>query len=140
MEGYLKFSFCVWLWYIPPLFLLHKELDFSLLSAISYLGLVFLYKSNLRRGAVEFDEREERCVIGEDEAIWAEICPPHINEVLIKIKALFSIDPSTTLKLAVLLFVTARYGGSLIFWTLAKMVFFLECSPSQKSYPHTLFS
>jgi len=48
---------------------LQKELDFSLLSAISYLGLVFLFKSNLRRGAVEFDGREERCVIGEDEAI-----------------------------------------------------------------------
>lgn len=52
------------------------------------------------RGSVEFDEREgERCVIGEEEAIWAlRFLLPYINEVLFKIKALFSGDPATTMK------------------------------------------
>ncbi|ONK78900.1 uncharacterized protein A4U43_C01F800 [Asparagus officinalis] len=104
-----------------------KDIDFSLLSAISYLGLVylalvFLYNSILRRGDVEF---EERCLIGEEEAAWAlRFLLPYINEVLIKIKALFSGDPSTTMKMAVLLFVMARCGSSITAWTLAKLVFF----------------
>jgi len=50
---------------------------------------------------LEFDEREERCIIGEEEAIWAlRFVLPYINEVLIKIKALFSGDPSTTMKVS----------------------------------------
>ncbi|KAJ0989545.1 hypothetical protein J5N97_007901 [Dioscorea zingiberensis] len=105
-----------------------KDLDFSLISAISYLGLVYLalifvYKSILHRGL----GMDESCtmVIGEEEAIWiVRFLLPYINEVLLKIKALFSGDPATTMKLAVLLFVMARCGNSITIWTLSKLVFF----------------
>lgn len=107
------------------------DLNFSLISAMSYLGLVylammFLYKSILRRnsGSREFDARAERCMIGEEEAIWVlRFLLPYINEVLLKIRALFSGDPATTMKLACLLFVLARWGGSISTWTMVKLVF-----------------
>ncbi|XP_038978466.1 reticulon-like protein B21 [Phoenix dactylifera] len=108
-----------------------KDLNFSLISAISYLALVYLaliffVKSILRRGAtVEYDEKDERYMVGEEEAIWLlRLLLPYINELLLKLRALFSGDPATTMKLAVLLFVMARCGASITTWTLAKLVFF----------------
>ncbi|KAM0942694.1 putative reticulon-like protein B17/18/21 [Dioscorea sansibarensis] len=105
-----------------------KDLEFSLISAISYLGLVYLalvfvYKSILQRGAgmEYFDEM----VIGEEEATWIlRFLLPYINEILLNIKALFSGDPATTMKLAVVLFVMARCGSSITIWTLSKLLFF----------------
>uniref|UniRef100_A0A1D1XUA7 Reticulon-like protein n=1 Tax=Anthurium amnicola TaxID=1678845 RepID=A0A1D1XUA7_9ARAE len=107
-----------------------KDLNFSLISAISYMGLVylaaiFLYKSIIRRGAVDLDEASQGGMVGEEEAIWlVRLLLPYVNEVLHKLKALFSGDPATTMKLAVMLFVMARCGGSITFWTMAKLAFF----------------
>ncbi|PKA63913.1 Reticulon-like protein B21 [Apostasia shenzhenica] len=108
-----------------------KDLNFSLLSAISYTGLlylavIFLYRSILLRGqAVELVERKEKYVVGEEEAIWVlRKVLPYLNELLFRIRALFSGDPPTTMKMAVLLFVLARCGGSITIWTLAKLAFF----------------
>ncbi|EHA8586797.1 reticulon-like protein B21 [Cocos nucifera] len=108
-----------------------KDLKFSLISAISYLALVYLaliffVKSILRRGTtIEYDEMDERYMVGEEEAIWLlRLFLPYVNELLLKLKALFSGDPAATLKLAVLLFVMARCGGSITMWTMAKLVFF----------------
>ncbi|KAG1327572.1 reticulon-like protein B21 [Cocos nucifera] len=108
-----------------------KDLNFSLITAISYLALVYLaliffVKSILRRGAtIEYDEKDERYMVGEEEAIWLlRLLLPYINELMLKLRALFSGDPATTMKLAVLLFVMARCGGSITIWTLAKLVFF----------------
>ncbi|XP_020103235.1 reticulon-like protein B21 isoform X2 [Ananas comosus] len=107
-----------------------KDLNFCLISSISYLGLVylalmFLYKSILRRGeGVECDE-ESYCMVGEEEAIWVvRLLLPYINELLLKLRALFSGDPATTMKLALLLFALARCGSSVTVWTLAKLGFF----------------
>ncbi|XP_008790667.2 reticulon-like protein B21 [Phoenix dactylifera] len=108
-----------------------KDLKFSLISAISYLALIYLaliffVKSILRRGTTTgYDERDQRYMVGEEEAIWLlRLFLPYINELLSKLRDLFSGDPATTMKLAVLLFVMARCGGSITIWTLAKLVFF----------------
>ncbi|XP_020265724.1 reticulon-like protein B21 [Asparagus officinalis] len=106
-----------------------KDLEVSLLSAIAYLGLVylaliFLYKSVFGRGALNVEERDERYIIGEEEAISTlRFLLPYVNELLIKIKAFFSGDPATTMKMAVLLFLVAKCGSSITVWTLAKLAF-----------------
>ncbi|KAJ9548649.1 hypothetical protein OSB04_021192 [Centaurea solstitialis] len=113
-----------------------KDLNISFISVISYLGLIylaaiFIFRSFIYRGVVETDNNitddddEECVVVGEEEAIWAlKLFLPYINEFLLKIKALFSGDPSTTMKLAVLLFILARCGSSITIWKMAKLGFF----------------
>ncbi|KAG4112897.1 hypothetical protein ERO13_D13G190800v2 [Gossypium hirsutum] len=105
-----------------------QDLNISFISVISYMGLVylaaiFLYRSILCRGVVEIDE--SNCVVGEEEAIWLlKLVLPYLNEFLLKLRALFSGDPSTTMKMAVLLFVLARCGSSITIWKMAKLGFF----------------
>ncbi|KAL5547489.1 hypothetical protein UlMin_002720 [Ulmus minor] len=105
-----------------------KDLNISFISVISYLGLVylaaiFLFRSIVYRGVIEVDNTNY--VVGEGEAIWLlKLILPYLNEFLLKLKALFSGDPSTTMKLAVLLFVLARCGSSITIWTMAKLSFF----------------
>ncbi|GLT43710.1 hypothetical protein SLA2020_176420 [Shorea laevis] len=105
-----------------------KDLNISFISVISYLGLVylatiFLYRSIICRGVVEIDETN--CVLGEEEAVWIlKLFLPYLNEFLLKLRALFSGDPATTMKLAVLLFVLARCGSSITIWKMAKLGFF----------------
>ncbi|KAK9101815.1 hypothetical protein Sjap_019069 [Stephania japonica] len=105
-----------------------KDLNISLISAISYVGLfylalVFVYKSILCRGVVDLHESNDQAFfIGEEEAIWVlHIVLPYLNEFLLKLRRLFSGDPATTMKLAVMLFVLARCGGSIAVWNLAKL-------------------
>ncbi|XP_022728633.1 reticulon-like protein B21 [Durio zibethinus] len=105
-----------------------QDLNISCISVISYLGLVylaaiFLYKSIICRGVVDIDESS--CVLGEEEAVWIlKLVLPYLNEFLLKLRALFSGDPATTMKLAVLLFVLARCGSSITIWKMAKLGFF----------------
>ncbi|CAN1224275.1 Reticulon-like protein B21 [Linum grandiflorum] len=110
-----------------------QDLNISFISVMSYLGLVylaaiFLYRTLVFRGLVEDEEDDEdkgRYVVGEGEAIGlVKLVLPYLNECLLKIKALFSGDPSTTMKLAVLLFVLARCGGYITIWKMAKLGFF----------------
>ncbi|XP_068648123.1 reticulon-like protein B21 [Aristolochia californica] len=107
-----------------------KDLKFSFISAISYIGLfylalVFFYKSILLRGAVDYDDSCQKYIVGEEEAIWvAKLILPYFNELLFKLRSLFSGDPATTLRLAILLFVSARCGSSITIWTMAKLTFF----------------
>ncbi|XP_028554678.1 reticulon-like protein B21 [Dendrobium catenatum] len=113
-----------------------KDLNFSLISVISYLGLlylaaIFIFRSILRRGeeAVEFDEGDGSYnLVGEEEAIWiVRRILPYLNELLLRTRALFSGDPATTMKMAVFLFVMGRCGSSITLWTLAKLgKFWLE--------------
>ncbi|XP_048133547.1 death domain-associated protein 6 isoform X2 [Rhodamnia argentea] len=101
-----------------------KDISFSFITVVSYLGLfylaaIFLYRSIICRGYVETDGSS--CVLGEAEAIWLlKLVLPYLNEFLLKLKALFSGDPGTTMKLAVLLFVLARCGSSITIWKMAK--------------------
>ncbi|CAO2168705.1 unnamed protein product [Urochloa humidicola] len=111
-----------------------KDLNFNTITAASYAGLIylglrFLRKSILNRGETVDcdDERDsERCyLVGEEEAIWLlRLVLPYINEVLLNLRSLFSGEPATTMKLALLLFAMARCGNFVTLWTLAKLVFF----------------
>ncbi|CAI0394480.1 unnamed protein product [Linum tenue] len=110
-----------------------QDLNISFISVMSYLGLVylaaiFLYRTLISRGIVEGDDGYEDTgsyVVGEGEAICVvKLVLPYLNECLLRIKALFSGDPSTTMKLAVLLFVLARCGGYITIWKMAKLGFF----------------
>ncbi|KAG5593690.1 hypothetical protein H5410_034922 [Solanum commersonii] len=104
-----------------------KDLNISFISVISYLGLVylatiFLFRS--LRGANDIGESSEY-VLGEEEAMWIlKSILPCINECLMKIRALFSGDPATTMKMAVLLFIFARCGSSITIWKMSKLGFF----------------
>lgn len=44
-------------------------------------------------------EREKNYIMGEEEAIWLlKLLLPYVNELLLKLRSLFSGDPATTLK------------------------------------------
>lgn len=108
-----------------------KDLNISLISVFSYLGLVylaatFIFRSIIFRGVVDLcDTSEEYYIVGEEEAVWLlRMVLPYLNEFLIKIKSLFCGDPATTMKLAMLLFVLARCGSSITIWKMAKLGFF----------------
>uniref|UniRef100_A0A453EIV6 Reticulon-like protein n=1 Tax=Aegilops tauschii subsp. strangulata TaxID=200361 RepID=A0A453EIV6_AEGTS len=113
-----------------------KDLNFNTITAASYLGLVylglrFLCKSllNSRGESVECDDEtnNERShyLVGEEDAVWLlRLVLPYVNEVLLNLRSLFSGEPATTMKLALLLFAMARCGNFVTLWTLAKLVFF----------------
>ncbi|MFS7935456.1 hypothetical protein Hanom_Chr05g00403681 [Helianthus anomalus] len=109
-----------------------QDLNISFISVISYLSLIylaatFIFKSFILRGVVQSDNitDDDEYVVGEEEAIWAlKLFLPYINEFLLKVKALFSGDPATTMKMAVLLFILARCGSSITIWKMAKLGFF----------------
>ncbi|KAL4181843.1 hypothetical protein AMTRI_Chr12g239490 [Amborella trichopoda] len=107
-----------------------KDLNFSLISAISYVGLlylaaVFFSRSILCRGVMDSGSSKRIYDLGEEDAIWLlKLVLPYVNEILLKLRELFSGDPATTMKLGVLLFVLARCGSSITIWTLARIAFF----------------
>ncbi|KAG5080826.1 hypothetical protein JHK86_004891 [Glycine max] len=75
------------------------------------------------RGVIDVDDTNY--VLGEEEAIWVlRLILPYLNEFLSKLRAMFSGDPGTTIKLAVLLFVLARCGSSITIWKMAKFANF----------------
>ncbi|AQK52033.1 reticulon-like protein B21 isoform X4 [Zea mays] len=114
-----------------------KDLNFNTITAASYAGLIylglrFLRKSILSRGeSVECDDDGgvggDRCcyLVGEEDAVWLlRLVLPYVNEVLLNLRSLFSGEPATTMKLALILFAMARCGNFVTLWTLAKLVFF----------------
>ncbi|XP_060210131.1 protein NETWORKED 2D-like isoform X2 [Lycium barbarum] len=106
-----------------------QDLNISFISVLSCLGLVylaaiFLFRSLIHRRAVDIAESSEY-VVGEEEAVWIlKLILPFINEFLLTIRALFSGDPSTTMKMAVLLFLLAKFGSYITIWKLSKLGFF----------------
>lgn len=107
-----------------------KDLNISCISVISYLGLVylavsFIFRSLISRGNIDMDSTDEEYVVGEEEAVWLmKLVLPYVNEFLSKLRTLFSGDPATTMKLAVLLFILARCGSSITIWKMTKLGFF----------------
>nr|XP_004242584.1 reticulon-like protein B21 isoform X1 [Solanum lycopersicum] len=104
-----------------------KDLNISFISVISYLGLVYLATIFLFRSLREANDIGESSeyVLGEEEAMWLlKLILPYINEFLMKIRALFSGDPATTMKMAILLFIFARCGSSITIWKMSKLGFF----------------
>ncbi|CAN6458999.1 unnamed protein product [Victoria cruziana] len=103
-----------------------NDLNFSLISTISYvgllyLGIVFIHKSIIVKGGVNVDEMHTRSGLREEDAIrLLRLVLPYLNEILLRVKSIFSGDPATTMKVAVLLFLLARWGSSITVWTLAR--------------------
>ncbi|XP_027901730.1 reticulon-like protein B21 [Vigna unguiculata] len=120
-----------------------RDTNLSLISAMSYLGLVylaviFLYRSLICRGVI--DVESSNYVLGEEEAIWVlKLILPYLNEFLSQLRTMFSGDPGTTIKLAISFFVLARCGSSItiLIWPNSAS---LDLLPCQESAPHILHS
>lgn len=116
---------------------LTRDIHFSIISAVSYMALIYLaatffYQSlNSRKNNCLEESRPKYFIgVGEEDVIWLiRFIVPYLNEVIFKLRALFSGDPETTFKLGVLLFFLARCGNSITIWNMAKFgfigVFFL---------------
>ncbi|KAF6171297.1 hypothetical protein GIB67_036965 [Kingdonia uniflora] len=109
-----------------------QDLNFSLVSVISYTGFlylvaIFFYKSILRRGALDLDDSnklQQQHLLGEEEAICLlKLVLPYLNDLHLKLKSLFSGDPTTTLKTSVLLFVLAQCGTFITIWNMVRLGF-----------------
>ncbi|XP_048598911.1 reticulon-like protein B21 isoform X2 [Brassica napus] len=103
-----------------------NDLNFSFISVVAYVGLIYLgvmfvFKAVIRRGVVEEEERHRGVGVREEDVKrMLRLIMPYLNESLLQLRALFSGDPSTTLKMGVVLFVLARCGSSITLWNLAK--------------------
>ncbi|CAL9244027.1 unnamed protein product [Arabidopsis halleri] len=102
-----------------------NDLNFSFISVVAYMGLIYLglmfvLKSLIHRGMVEEERHKVVGVREEDVKRMLRLIMPYLNESLHQLRALFSGDPSTTLKMGVVLFVLARCGSSITLWNLAK--------------------
>ncbi|XP_033137698.1 reticulon-like protein B21 isoform X3 [Brassica rapa] len=106
-----------------------NDLNFSFISVVAYVGLIYLgvmfvFKAVIRRGVVEEEERHRGVGVKEEDVKrMLRVIMPYLNESLLQLRALFSGDPSTTLKMGVVLFVLARCGSSITLWNLAKFGF-----------------
>ncbi|CAN7140179.1 unnamed protein product [Brassica rapa subsp. narinosa] len=106
-----------------------NDLNFSFISVVAYVGLIYLgvmfvFKAVIRRGVVEEEERHRGVGVREEDVKrMLRLIMPYLNESLLQLRALFSGDPSTTLKMGVVLFVLARCGSSITLWNLAKFGF-----------------
>ncbi|CAE6246639.1 unnamed protein product [Arabidopsis arenosa] len=105
-----------------------NDLNFSFISVVAYMGLIhlglmFVLKSLIHRGMVEEERHKVVGVREEDVKRMLRLIMPYLNESLHQLRALFSGDPSTTLKMGVVLFVLARCGSSITLWNLAKFGF-----------------
>ncbi|GMP57908.1 hypothetical protein CsSME_00021789 [Camellia sinensis var. sinensis] len=104
-----------------------KDINISFITAVSYLGLVylaviFLFKPIICRGVIGGDDTNQDYIVGEEEAVWlVKMILPYLNEFLLKFRALFCGDPATTMKLAIMLFVLARFGSTITIWKIAKL-------------------
>ncbi|KAK9100225.1 hypothetical protein Scep_023655 [Stephania cephalantha] len=104
-------------------------LNFSFISAVSYMGLVyvaavFVYKSILCRGVKCLDDSGRIDWVKEEEAIWfSKLIVPNLNEFAWTLSDLFSGNPVTTMKLAVVLFVFAQCGSTITFGAMIKLGF-----------------
>lgn len=108
-----------------------RDFPFSLVtilsySALSYLAVVFFYKSFIRRGAIDLDTSSTNYELSEADVLRViRVILPPVNALFAKIKDLFSGDPSTTLKLASVLWLLAQCGHMMTIWTLIRLAFFL---------------
>ncbi|OVA03845.1 Reticulon [Macleaya cordata] len=104
-----------------------EDLNFSLISAISYLALlciaaIFLYKAILCRGPVDLDDSH---TVGEEEAIYlVKVVLPWLNKFILELRYLLSGDPATTMKFAGSLFLLARCGSFITVWRMVILGFF----------------
>ncbi|CAL5441575.1 unnamed protein product [Camellia sinensis] len=76
-------------------------------------------------GVIGGDDTNQDYIVGEEEAVWlVKMILPYLNEFLLKFRTLFCGDLATTMKLAIMLFVLARFGSTITIWKMAKLGFF----------------
>ncbi|VVB16388.1 unnamed protein product [Arabis nemorensis] len=106
-----------------------NDLNFSFISVVAYMGLIYLgitfvFRSVIHRGMVEEEERHKGVGVREEDVKrMLRLIMPYFNESLLQLRSLFSGDPSTTLKMGVVLFFLAKCGSSITLWNLAKFGF-----------------
>uniref|UniRef100_A0A1J3GQM6 Reticulon-like protein n=1 Tax=Noccaea caerulescens TaxID=107243 RepID=A0A1J3GQM6_NOCCA len=107
-----------------------KGFHFSVFSAISHTGLLFLgvsFLSNtLRHRLTEEAVRRELKLSEEDVLRIARRLLPFTNLAISKTSELFSGEPATTLKVAPFVLLGAEYGYLITLWRLCAFGFFLS--------------
>ncbi|KAF8114488.1 hypothetical protein N665_0036s0022 [Sinapis alba] len=107
-----------------------KGFSFSVFSAVSHVGLLFLGVSflshTLRQRVTEETERRELKLSEEDVLRVARRMLPITNLAISKMSKLFSGEPAMTLKVAPFVLIGAEYGYLITLWRLCAFGFFLS--------------
>ncbi|XP_010272355.1 PREDICTED: reticulon-like protein B17 isoform X2 [Nelumbo nucifera] len=106
-----------------------RGLNFSIISAVSQLGLLFLGASFFFNSISQSheDHKKQEFKLKEDDILRvARVMLPAANLVIAKTKELFSGEPSMTLKAAPILLFGAEYGHLITLWRLCATGFFVS--------------
>ncbi|KAJ0251573.1 Reticulon-like protein B18 [Hirschfeldia incana] len=107
-----------------------KGFSFSVFSAVSHIGLLYLGVSflshSLRQRVTEETERREVKLSEEDVLRVARRMLPITNLAILKTSQLFSGEPGMTLKVAPFVLIGAEYGYLITLWRLCALGFFLS--------------
>ncbi|OAY34012.1 reticulon-like protein B17 [Manihot esculenta] len=105
-----------------------KGISFSIFSAISQLGLLFLGASFISNSICPRNNMEKRCnfkLKEEDILKLGRLILPPANLAISKTRELFSGEPSMTLKVIPFLLLGAEYGHLVTLWRLCAIGFFI---------------
>ncbi|XP_015574015.1 reticulon-like protein B17 isoform X2 [Ricinus communis] len=105
-----------------------KGISFSIFSAISQLGLLFLGASFISNSICQRNNVESRCnfkLKEEDILKLGRLILPPANLAISMARELFSGEPSMTLKVIPFLLVGAEYGHLITMWRLCAIGFFI---------------
>ncbi|KAF2283275.1 hypothetical protein GH714_043627 [Hevea brasiliensis] len=107
-----------------------KGISFSIFSAVSQLGLLFLGASFISNSICPRNNVEKRCnfkLKEEDIFKLGRLILPPANLAISKTRELFSGEPSMTLKVIPFLLLGAEYGHLVTLWRLCAIVHFMKC-------------
>ncbi|XP_020229469.1 reticulon-like protein B17 [Cajanus cajan] len=109
-----------------------QGINFSIFSALSQLGILFLGVSFFSNSICQRNKVEEnKCEVKlkEDDILrLAKLILPALNFAISKMRALFSGEPSMTLKVVPFLLLGAEYGHLITIWRLCVIGFFVSFS------------
>ncbi|CAK9156079.1 unnamed protein product [Ilex paraguariensis] len=106
-----------------------KGVNFSIFSAISQLGLLFLgvsFFSNSIRQRNNIENKRDFKLKEDDILRGARVILPAANLAISKTRDLFSGEPTRTLKVAPFLLLGAEYGHLITLWRLCAFGFFIS--------------
>ncbi|XVE66166.1 hypothetical protein DITRI_Ditri08aG0058500 [Diplodiscus trichospermus] len=106
-----------------------RVVAFSIVSVISQIGLLFLGVSFFSNSICHNVEKRNEFKLSEEDFLrLTRMILPATNLVISKMRALFSGEPSMTLKVAPLLLLGAEYGHVITLWRLCVFGFFISFS------------
>lgn len=106
-----------------------KGINFSIFSAISQLGLLFLGASFVSNSICQRNGVEKKFdfMLKESDILGAaKMILPATNLAISKTRAIFSGEPSMTLKVAPFFLLGAEYGYLITLWRLCMLAFFIS--------------